>query len=145
MEVSQRALKLSARQLWLRGYSTSLYRDARCPAGVPQGVLILLWFAKGVKELQGEAGEAVHFQTGIYTPLIRSTAAQAEWHDMNVVRKAAANSHHSHSSPHTCEGNVGIPGSVLHSLCHQERYLVSEKAGRHGAEMAGGNRRGQLV
>lgn len=98
-----------------------------------------MWFVKGVKELQGEAGDAVYFQTGIYTPLILSMAGQPEWHDMNVVTKAAANSHHLCSSPRTCKGNVWIPGLLLHSLCHQKRYLVSEKAGRHGAEMADGS------
>lgn len=92
-----------------------------------------MWFAKGVKE------DAVHFQTRIYTPLILSTAAQPEWHDMNVVTKAVANPHHSCSSPCTCEGNVWVPGLPLHSICHQKRYLVSETAGKHGAQMADGN------
>lgn len=95
-----------------------------------------MWFAKGVKELQGDAGDAVYFQTGIYTPLILSTAAEPEWHDVNVVMKAAANSR---SPLRTCEGNVWIPGLLLQSLCHQKGYFVSEKGGRHGAEMADGN------
>jgi len=80
-------------------------------------------FAEGVKELQGEAGVTVHFQTGIYTPLILSTAAEPEWHDMNVVTKAAANSLHPGSSPRTCEGNERIPGLLLHSLCHQKKHI----------------------
>lgn len=82
----------------------------------------------------------VNPQTGIYTPLILSPASQPEWHDMNVVRKAAANSHHSCSSPRTCKGNVWIPGLLLDSLCHQKKkYLVSEKAWRHRVEVAVGN------
>lgn len=99
-----------------------------------------MWFATGVKELQGDAGDAVYFQPGIYTPLILSTAAEPEWHDVNVVTMAAANSRRSRSALRTCEGNVWIPGLLLQSLCHQKGYFVSEKAGRHGAEMADGNR-----
>lgn len=93
------------------------------------GDLFLMWFTKGVKELQGEAGVAVYFQIGIYTPLILSTVAQPEWHDMNVVMKAAANSHHLCSSPHTCKGNIELPGFLLHRFCHQKR-VFSEKEGR---------------
>lgn len=120
MEVSQFTLNPLDRQLWLCEFFTTFNQDPKCAAVVLSGDPLFLWFAKGMKELQGEAED---FQTGIYTPLILSPASQPEWHDMNVVRKAAANSHHSCSSPHTCKGNVWIPGLLLDALCHQKRVF----------------------
>lgn len=85
---------------------------------------------EGSEGVTGRSWSAVYFQIGIYTPLILSTAAQPEWHDMNVVMKATANSHHLCSSPHTCKGNIELPGFLLHRFCHQKR-VFSEKEGRN--------------
>lgn len=98
MEVSQLTLKLSARQLGCADAPLLSIVTQNVQLRFSGGDLGLMWFSKGVKELQGEAGDALHFQTGIYTPLILSVTAKAGWHDTNVVTKAAAHSLHWHSS-----------------------------------------------
>lgn len=117
LEVSQLTLKLSARQLGCADAPLLSIMTQNVQLQFSGGDLNLMWFSKGVKGLQGEAGDALHFQTGIYTPLIFSVTAKAKWHDTNVVMKAAANSLHSCSSLAPVEEWM----DSWHSLGHEER------------------------
>lgn len=55
LEVSQFTLNPLDRQLWLCEFSTTFNQDPKCAAVVLWGDPLFLWFAKGMKELQGEA------------------------------------------------------------------------------------------